>query len=458
LLTQYTDYQGCRLAEDRTINSKCDTIDQGFICYPDIVRKWGQYSPYYAVDSDINTGLPETCKVTFVQLLSRHGARYPTKGVSIAYKETLNKILQSTSDYSPKYQFLKNYIYGLGADDMLPFGSQQLINSGSHFFDRYKELSSNEEPFIRSTDSSRVHLSASKWSYGLRLAKSRALSQGKLDSPTPILTMPEGSAFNNSLNHGGCKAFEKGPDHAIGKATALKWAQKFIPPIQARLSADLQTSLAIPDVIHLMDLCPFSTFADSNTKLSPFCDLFTSDEWEHYSHYQDVSKFYGFGNGNRLGPSQGVGWVNELVARLTDSPVKDHTSTNSTLTHDDETFPLGRKIYADFGHDNDMITVMFAMGLFDEMRNITIEPLVDGHVKAWSVASTVPFAGRMYVEKMICTESETLNEEMVRVVVNERIMPLTQCNGDVYGRCRLSNFIESLSFAREGGRWNECNE
>ena len=74
-------------------------------------------------------------------------------------------------------------------------------------------------------------------------------------------------------------------------------------------------------------------------KISPFCDLFSEEEWHEYSYYETLDKWYGYSFGNPLGPTQGVGFVNELIARMTDSIVHDHTSTNYTLDHDPETFP-----------------------------------------------------------------------------------------------------------------------
>jgi hypothetical protein len=37
----------------------------------------------------------------------------------------------------------------------------------------------------------------------------------------------------------------------------------------------------------------------------------------------------------------GAGWVNELIARLTDSAPEDATSTNRTLDQNNATFPQG---------------------------------------------------------------------------------------------------------------------
>ena len=42
-----------------------------------------------------------------------------------------------------------------------------------------------------------------------------------------------------------------------------------------------------------------------------------------------------------------AGWINELIARLTDSPLEDETTTNRTLDADEATFPLGgERIFA----------------------------------------------------------------------------------------------------------------
>ncbi|KAA8574202.1 hypothetical protein EYC84_005711 [Monilinia fructicola] len=53
----------------------------------------------------------------------------------------------------------------------------------------------------------------------------------------------------------------------------------------------------------------------------------------------------------------------------------------------------------------------------------------------------------MYVEKMNCAGE---SEELVRVIVNDRVLPLETCGGDELGRCGLSKFVESLSFASAG--------
>lgn len=169
-----------------------------------------------------------------------------------------------------------------------------------------------------------------------------------------------------------------------------------------------------------------------------------------------AGKYYAFGGGNVLGSSQGVGFVNELIARMTNSSVLDTSSTNSTLDLNPATFPVGpdHPVFADFSRDFDITSILFALNLFGDFpplsnTTITSESATDGY----SAANTVPFAARVYFEKMLCKGNK---EELVRIVVNGRVVPLVGCDVDRQGRCGLKDFINGLKFARAGGRFADC--
>ena len=71
----------------------------------------------------------------------------------------------------------------------------------------------------------------------------------------------------------------------------------------------------------------------------------------------------------------------------------------------------------------------------------------------YTVSRTVPFAARMIVEKMECQNQP----ELVRVLVNGRVISLETCPGvDELGRCKVGDFVKSLTFAEEGGVWEQC--
>lgn len=429
-------------------NKSCDSIDHGYRCSPETTHFWGQYSLWFSVPSAVQLDPPKGCSVTFASVLSRHGGRDPTLGKSLAYALLIAQIQNTSTSYPDEFAFLKDYKYTLGADQLTDAGRQEMVNSGAHFYRRYSTLVQNNTPFVRSSGQARVVESANKWLVGFSEA-------AKQKSPAAIdVTIPEGPGMNNTLSHEICTAFEKGALDALGDNAQSIWTSKFVPPIQARVNAKLGTNLTVSNIIYLMDMCPFDTLTSPTAQVSDFCHLFSVDEWHQYDYLQSLGKYYGYGSGNPLGPTQGVGYVNELLARLTKKPVDDNTNTNRTLDSDPATFPLDRIVYADFSHDNDMTAIFAALGLYnttDPLSNTTIQGTRD--TNGFSAAWTVPFAARMYVEKLQC---EGESEEFVRVIVNDRVVPLEFCDADKDYKCKLEDFVDAQSFARSGGHWDQC--
>lgn len=399
--------------------------------------------------------MPEGCHITFAQVLSRHGARYPTKSKGKTYAKLIKRIQKHATAFRGKCAFLKEYNYSLGADDLTTFGESQMVDSGIAFYEQYKDLARNIVPFIRASGSDRVVASAEKFIRGFQWAKlGDPLSSDTLCGPKVSVIIEESDSSNNTLDHGSCPSFE---ESKLGDEVVANFTQLFVPSIRKRLLDHLPgVNFTVSDVVSLMDMCPFDTVARTPdaSELSPFCALFTTEEWTQYNYMQSLGKYYGYGAGNPLGPAQGIGFTNELIARMTQTPVQDTTSTNSTLDSNPATFPLNVTLYADFSHDNGMIPIFFALGLYNGTKPLS-RTLVESTVETngYSAAWTVPFAARAYIEMMQCDAEP---EPLVRALVNDRVVPLYGCNVDSLGRCRLNDFVQGLSFARSGGDWGSC--
>ncbi len=129
--------------------------------------------------------------------------------------------------------------------------------------------------------------------------------------------------------------------------------------------------------------------------------------------------------GQPLGRVQGVGYVNELLARLTGTPVLLGTQVNTTLDTDPSTFPLDRALYADFTHDNQMAAIYAAMGLF--AQRAPLDPTTPDPRRTWITSELTPFSARMVVERLACTTQGKENTLHVRVLVNDALQPLGFC-------------------------------
>lgn len=105
-----------------------------------------------------------------------------------------------------------------------------------------------------------------------------------------------------------------------------------------------------------------------------------------------------------------------------------------------------------------MTAIFSALGLYNGTGNgtallsTTMRESV-AQANGYSASVTVPFAGRAYFEKMVCAGA---GEEMVRVIVNDHVLPLANFGADARGLVPLGRFVGAMSFAESGGEWDEC--
>ena len=59
--------------------------------------------------------------------IQRHGARYPTSGVTEAIVEALEKLQDAATYNDPKLDFMKDYAYDLGMNDLVKYGADQYV-------------------------------------------------------------------------------------------------------------------------------------------------------------------------------------------------------------------------------------------------------------------------------------------------------------------------------------------
>ncbi|KAF6762217.1 phytase [Ephemerocybe angulata] len=395
-------------------------------------RPLSSITGHFGCQTDSNCASSAPVQVNIIQ---RHGARFPTSGSTERILAALKKLQSAPVFTDIRLSFVKDYRYPLGVAELVPFGAYQSAESGAIVYDRYRKLvSKGNIPFVRASGSTRVIDSATNWTSGFAEASNNIFE--------PRLAVVLNESLNDTLEDAMCP---RAGDSAT--QTAL-WIDAFSDSIAERLNvwapgANITTS----DVPSLMSLCAFESVALE--KISSWCSLFTTKEFLRYEYYSDLEKFYGRGYGQELGPVQGVGYINELLARLTGMPVRDNTQTNHTLTASPITFPLDRTIYADFSHDN-------LMGLFKQPA--LLDPLQPDPKRTWLSNQLVPFSARLVVERMQCRGAPprrnaalgdlVRKDTFVRVLVNDAVQPLKFCGADKHGLCTLEAFVQSQSYAR----------
>lgn len=101
-------------------------------------KSWGNLSPWYsnskgAFGIDSTPEPPESCRITGLHVLHRHGARYPTEWASYGGPARLAEdIHRSTQNWNAtgELEFLNEWSYKLGEELLTPFGRKQLCELG----------------------------------------------------------------------------------------------------------------------------------------------------------------------------------------------------------------------------------------------------------------------------------------------------------------------------------------
>lgn len=97
-----------------------------------IFQMMGYLSPYapspgFGVDE---YPIPDGAEIVQVQMLSRHGARYPTTGTGVERLGHRLAELAGKVEFHHSLKFLNDWKYALGLEILVPRGRQELYNSG----------------------------------------------------------------------------------------------------------------------------------------------------------------------------------------------------------------------------------------------------------------------------------------------------------------------------------------
>lgn len=411
-----------------------------------VMRHWGNLAPMYSVDSfglpDASPTIPEGCGINAVHLLMRHGARYPTSGSGSAQFATDLNAAASNKSFSAtgKLEFLATWTYKLGAEILTPFGRDELFSNGVAFRYRYGNLLNafTDLPVFRTTSEDRMVDSALNFAAGFF-----GLKTYETDYHQEIIIEADG--FNNTLApYDTCTNVNSEDVGNFGGIQGDIWADIYLKSARKRLQPLIRGfNLTTSRLIAMQETCAYETVA---LGYSEFCDLFTEEEWEGYEYYVDLNFWYSEGPGNPTAAAQGLGYVQELVSRLTHTPINIwNSSTNSTLDSSNITFPLNQPIYVDATHDTVISSIVTTLNFTSLAAN---GPLPTDHIpphRSYIASQIAPFSSQLVAQVLSCPASKEPTH--IRFLLNDGVMPLTGihgCKEDPNGLCALPSFISGM--------------
>ncbi|RKK86439.1 hypothetical protein BFJ68_g17152 [Fusarium oxysporum] len=384
-----------------------------------IFKMMGHLSPYspspgFGVDE---YPIPEGAEIVQIQMLSRHGARYPNPGSDVA--ELGERIANASGKFNTKgpLEFLMDWKYELGQDILVPRGRQELFESGVLHSYMYGRLyNPHSKLIVRTTTRDRMLKSAENWVagfFGLEWTNNATIE-----------VIIEAAGFNNSLAGDlNCPNTAK----ADYKSPVEAWVEIYLQDANSRfnnMTDGFKWTLA--DVYAAQMMCPFETVAYGSSR---FCDLFTYEEWQSFSYSIDLS----FSSGAAFHSATGI---------------------NTTLDGMKETFPLNQSLYFDFSHDKDIISILTAFGFRQFAEELPADKYPGDH--EFTVSHITPFGARLDIEIIKAHKPvsparhrylEGNDTKYIHFILNQRTIPLgksfPECDANRKdGWCELDTFLK----------------
>ncbi|KAI0777494.1 phosphoglycerate mutase-like protein [Trametes elegans] len=417
----------------------------------DVTRYWGNLTPFFSVGDvfgldNTSAAIPSGCELTQVHLLHRHGARYPTSGGDTTdFAEKVHAAANSTGfTASGPLEFLNTWTYKLGSEILTPYGRQQLFDLGVSTRMKYGHLLENDKDLnvFRTTSEARMVDSALHFAAGFF-----GVQQYK-DSYHQLIQI-EDIGFNSTLAPFTSCANAQNDVMEIGYQAARNWTVVYLNESVPRLQQYVDgIKLNVGDARAMQDLCAYETVALGYSK---FCNLFTEEEWMSYEYGTDIGLWYSYGPGNFAAAAQGIGYVQELVARLTKTPITEFaTSLNATLDGSNVTFPLDQNIYVDATHDTVISMVLTALNFsnFVQEGPLPVDHIPENHTH-YNAQYIVPFASRLETQVVSCPAGDDSADKkpFIRFVLNDGVLPLTgakYCTENKDGLCPVDDFVKSM--------------
>ncbi|KAH8929993.1 phosphoglycerate mutase-like protein [Atractiella rhizophila] len=428
----------------------------------DIAKHWGNLSPFYSVPQSFpgsesvenaSPSIPHACKLKQVHILHRHGARYPTsysgpENFALKLARHLPN-LKTSGDLS----FLPSWRYTLGAEILTPFGRNQLFQLGVGMRQKYgymlsqgsEEERKGNKLVFRTTSQDRMLKSALNFAAGFWGIP--------FEEQYDQLAMIEAPGFNCTL------APYKTCGHATDRVSKLyerplqEWIGIYLKDARNRLQSMTEgMEWTTQDVFDAQTVCPYEVVA---LGASSFCSIFTEEEWRGFDYAWDIYFWYATGHGAPTSAAVGIGWVQELVSRLTKEPIQTHNSSTNATYHTPQLFPLNQPIYVDATHDSVFPPILTALNFTLFSRG---GPLPSTHIpppekRSYVTTRVAPFAANLQIQVMTCEDDANEQrdgrekEDVVRFILNDAVLPLEDikgCASDEEGRCKLETVVSAL--------------
>ncbi|KAI1944376.1 hypothetical protein LOZ12_004235 [Ophidiomyces ophidiicola] len=242
-----------------------------------------------------------------------------------------------------------------------------------------------------------------------------------------------------------CINYLDDPEHGHDKGINMlaRFQEAYIPPISIRIMKDNPNiKFTNSEVYSMHEMCGFETMTRGS---SPWCDVFTREDWDHFEYARDLLHYYRAGPGNPYAAAMGWLWLNKTAELLLQS-----SNTGN--------------MFLSFVHDGDIAPMLAALEIFNDA-----EPLPTTHIawnRKWKTSQVMPMGGRVIFERLRCrveeskrtASSDDSTSSFLRININDGIVPLPGCRSGPGASCSLAEFGERVRFNEKHVKYKQLRQ
>lgn len=393
---------------------------------------FGTKTPYKPKGDLQSIASPTGCKAVHLNMVIRHGSRYPSGSSKKTMNDLLKKINQVHESKPYKYNNLTlpwnlphEYQIAEGSE-LSAAGSQELYHIAKRFSSKFPLILNktywNKYYRFITTDKQRTARSASAFGYGLFEGKGTL----GLNKYQPIAIIFSGPKDKDKIlrYYNTCPRYKQQVENGKGLQEWHKFGlsdpmKTVIKNIEERLQLKGKMEISPDSVQKLLWLCAFATMNHDENR--DWCSVFTEEDLEVLAYYDDINQYYRHAYGNEISYKTNCPLVADIINSL------------KAFVTQNQSYPYG--IFR-FTHIGTMTALQSILGMYNDSVPLTANNFAEQRDRKFRISRNVPMSANMAFVLYKCDKNP---HHMVQILMNEKPAILPCCdNGSL---CSFQTFL-----------------
>ena len=388
--------------------------------------RFGTKTAYrYENTSDSALEYPQGCQPIHLNMVLRHGSRYPSDGDREEIDDLLTRLNEIYTVNSPfRYQNLSlpwntpPEWKDAEPSELSSVGENEHYSIAKRFRSRFPEVFDKEYwnkyyKFV-SSDKLRTAQSAMAFAYGLFEARG-PVTTSKFQ---PVAITFSGRDNDRLLSsYKWCPRYEKDvEEHGVAEVEKFfegPEIKNLTKRLEERLQISGKLSLSFDFVEKIFRLCAFGVM---NRGDDSWCALLDDEDIKILEYQGDLENYYEHSYGNKLNRNIECTLLSDIIKNLRD-------------------FSMGKSEFRGvfrFTSSGTLVSLLTILGLFNDSVPLRADNYIQQNRRQFMVSNMVPMSANVAVVLYSCNSTEKAGklEHKLQVLVNEKPVALNRCHGN----------------------------